>query len=144
MAADIDERIMEITTVVDAVAWDDSHTPDEARQILEGVRDALMEQLAQFRPTPSEQWDKFAGHIRESLAQGPQHTCDGCHQEIIVGQHYLRGAALAETAGFPNVLGVPEMIWDGIFDTPGCLAMAILQAAKDRKTALYDVFNPNR
>lgn len=66
-------------------------------------------------------------------------VCPVCHLPIRVAQHYVRVAVLADTAGLENALEAPTVLWSGIFDTPACGGLGLMQAAST-DPMLLDVF----
>jgi hypothetical protein len=56
--------------------------------------------------------------------------CEFCSSPIAPGQHYLRLAALFDTAGREarTAFALPEALWSGIYDTPLCAAFGLARA----------------
>lgn len=86
---------------------------DEAAKFVRTAVLAVLEKLGPDSPAPGT----------------PSGTaCEFCLTAIVIGQHYVRVAVLADTAGLERAFDTPTVLWSGIFDHPICGGIALAKA----------------
>lgn len=86
-----------------------------------------------------------ARNVAALAAVGSHCDYGPCGREIVEGQHYVRLAAMVDSAGMDTyrIFDVPTMTWDGIYDTPACALLALAsEIAKGGDSLISEPFLP--